>query len=136
MTSDWCLGFSGIVIPSVAEGSLLHCGNQRVCAEGKRCLGAASHQAMSVLQYRFLGYARNDDSAKRYQNSAALHYYLRRTNPFEPVESYSTRPPLSHAIKGHPARGLTLNLETANLYTERRIITSWNGSQYLKKVLL
>ena len=54
------------------------------------------------------GYARNDDSAKRYQNSAALHYYLRRTNPFEP----------------------------ANLYTERRIITSWNGSQYLKNVLL
>jgi len=42
---------------------------------------------MSVLQYRFLDYAQNDDSAKRYQNSAALHYYLRRTNPFEPVET-------------------------------------------------
>ena len=48
--SDWWLGFAGIVIPSVAEGSLLHCGNQRVCAEGKRCPSAASHQAMNVLQ--------------------------------------------------------------------------------------
>ena len=63
-----------------------------------------TYQAMSVLQYRFLGYARNDDSAKRYQNSAALHYYLRRTNPFEPVEP--TEPaPLLHAIKGHPLGG-------------------------------
>ena len=52
---------------------------------------------MSVLQYRFLGYARNDDSAKRYQNSAALHYYLRRTNLFEPVEPAE---PLSFTIKG------------------------------------
>ena len=52
---------------------------------------------MSVLQYRFLGYARNDDSAKRYQNSAALHYYLRCTNPFEPVEPAE---PLSFTIKG------------------------------------
>ena len=91
---------------------------------------------MSVLQYRFLGYARNDDSAKRYQNSAALLIFMRRTNPVEPLEPIEPAEPLSHAIKGHPARGLTLNFEPANLYTERRIITSWNGSQYLKKVLL
>ena len=52
---------------------------------------------MSVLQYRFLGYARNDDSAKRYQNSAALHYYLRRTNLFEPIEPAEL---LSFTIKG------------------------------------
>ena len=52
---------------------------------------------MSVLQYRFLGYARNDDSAKRYQNSAALHYYLRCTNLFEPIEPAE---PLSFTIKG------------------------------------
>ena len=38
-----------IVIPSAAEGSFLHCGNQRVCAEGKRCLGADSHATISVL---------------------------------------------------------------------------------------
>ena len=40
---------SRIVIPSAAEGSFLHCGNQRVCAEGKRCLGAVLHQTISVL---------------------------------------------------------------------------------------
>ena len=34
---------------------------------------------LTVLQGRSLGYARDDDGAKRYQNSAALHYYLRRT---------------------------------------------------------
>ena len=38
-----------IVIPSAAEGSFLHGGNQRVCAEGKRCLGAVSHATISVL---------------------------------------------------------------------------------------
>ena len=59
---------------------------------------------MSVLQYRFLSYARNDDSAKRYQNSAALHYYLRRTNPFEPVEP--TEPT-------EPAESLSLNQRAA-----------------------
>ena len=32
------------------------------CAEGKRCPGTASHQAMSVLQERFLDFARNDDA--------------------------------------------------------------------------
>ncbi len=50
VTRDGGLGFSGLVIPSAAEGSLLHCGNQRVCTKGKRCLGAASRQAMSTLQ--------------------------------------------------------------------------------------
>ena len=41
--------------------------------------------------------------AKRYQSSAALHYYLRRTNPFEPVEPIEPAPPLSYAIKGRHA---------------------------------
>ena len=59
---------------------------------------------MSVLQYRFLGYARNDASAKRYQNSAALHYYLRRINPFESVEP--TEPT-------EPAESLSLNQRAA-----------------------
>ena len=63
------------VIPSVAEGSLLHCDNQHVCTEKTRWPGAASHVAMSVLQGGSLDYARDDDSAKRYQNSAALHYF-------------------------------------------------------------
>ena len=62
---------------------------------------------MSVLQYRFLGYARNDDSAKRYQNSAALHYYLRRTNPFESVEPTEPTEPTE------PAESLSLNQRAA-----------------------
>ena len=48
---------------------------------------------------------------KRYQNSAALHYYMRRTNPFEPSEPIEPAEPLSHAIKGrHAPSRLTLNL--------------------------
>jgi len=34
---------------------------------------------LTILQGRSLGYARDDDGVKRYQNSAALHYFLRRT---------------------------------------------------------
>ena len=41
---------------------------------------------LTVLQGGSLDYARDDDGAKRYQNSAALHYFLRRTFPPEPVE--------------------------------------------------
>lgn len=49
-----CLKDVGIAIlsyrhPDQVEGSLLHCGNLRVCAKGKRCLAVVSHQAMSVL---------------------------------------------------------------------------------------
>ena len=46
------------------------------------------------------GYARNDDSAKRYQNSAALLIIMRCTNTFEPVEPAE---PLSQIIKGQHA---------------------------------
>ena len=34
---------------------------------------------LTVLQERSLDYARDDNGAKRYQNSAALHYFSRRT---------------------------------------------------------
>ena len=101
MTGDWGSSASS---SRAQPRDLLPFRNQRVCAEGKRCLGAASHPAMNVLQYRFLGYARNDDSAKRYQNSAALHYYLRRTNPFEFVEP--TEPAESLSLNQRAARPL------------------------------
>ena len=40
---------------------------------------------LTVLQEGSLDYARDDDGAKRYQNSAALHYFLRRTfSPLNP----------------------------------------------------
>ena len=58
---------------------------------------------LTVLQGGSLDYARDDDGAKRYQNSAALHYFLRRTFPPEPVEPIEPAPPLSHAIKGQHA---------------------------------
>ncbi len=54
---------------------------------------------LTVLQGGSLDYARDDDGAKRYQNSAALHYFLRRTFPTEPVEPIEPAEPLSHAIK-------------------------------------
>ena len=61
---------------------------------------------LAVLQGGSLDYARDDDGAKRYQNSAALHYFLRRTfpaEPVEPVEPIEPAEPLSHAIKGQHA---------------------------------
>ena len=58
---------------------------------------------LTVLQGGSLDYARDDDGAKRYQNSAALHYFLRRTFPPDPVEPIEPAPPLSHAIKGQHA---------------------------------
>ena len=65
----------------------------------------------TVLQGESLDYARDDDGAKRYQNSAALHYFLRRTFPAEPVEPIEPTEPLSHAIKGQHAPRATLNPE-------------------------
>ena len=58
---------------------------------------------LTVLQGESLDYARDNDGAKRYQNSAALHYFLRRTYPAEPVEPIEPAEPLSHAIKGQHA---------------------------------
>ena len=64
---------------------------------------------LTVLQGGSLGYARDDDGAKRYQNSAALHYFLRRTFPAEPVEPTEPAEPLSQTIKGQNASRLTPN---------------------------
>ena len=51
------------------------------------------------------GYARNDDGAKRYQNSAALLIFMRRTTPVEPSEPVEPAEPLSNGIKGQHAQG-------------------------------
>ena len=58
---------------------------------------------LTVLQGGSLGYARDDDGAKRYQNSAALHYFLRRATPSEPSEPVEPAPPLLQTIKGQHA---------------------------------
>ena len=73
-----------------------------MCTEGKRCLGAASHQAMSILPYRFLGYARNDD-----KNSAALLYFYAPHHPVEPSEPVEPAPPSFAQSKGDPPGGAT-----------------------------
>ena len=70
---------------------------------------------LTVLQGGSLGYARDDDGAKRYQNSAALHYFLRRTTPSEPYEPVEPAPPLLQTIKGQHAPWA--NPEPLNLST-------------------
>ena len=50
---DWGLGVTGILQhrhPERSRGIFTALSNQRVCAEGKRCPGAASYQTMNVLQ--------------------------------------------------------------------------------------
>ena len=42
--------------------------------------------------------------AKRYQNSAALLIFMRRTSPLKPLEPIEPTPPLSSAIKRRYAR--------------------------------
>ena len=64
---------------------------------------------LTVLQGGSLDYARDDDGAKRYQNSAALHYFLRRTFPAEPVEPTEPAPLFRKQSKGSTPQGLTLN---------------------------
>ncbi len=40
--------------------------------------------AITVVQEGFLDFARNDDGAKRYQNSTALLVFMRRTTTLNP----------------------------------------------------
>ena len=70
----------------------------------------------TVLQGRSLGCARDDNGAKRYQNSAALLIFMRRTIPVEPLEPIEPAEPLSHAIKGRYASWA--NPEPINLNPE------------------
>ena len=74
MTSDWGLKANGDCNSAISE--------------------------LTVLQGRSLGCARDDDGAKRYQNSAALHYYLRRT----------TIPHFSFRIQAEPKDGTSSGL--------------------------
>ena len=48
----------------------------------------------------FAGFASDNDGAKCHQNSAAPHYFLRCTNPFEAVEPIEPAEPFSFTIKG------------------------------------
>ena len=53
--------------------------------------------------------------AKRYQNSAALLIFMRRTAPVEPIAPIEPAEPLSHAIKGQHSPWATLNLDPLSL---------------------
>ena len=58
-----------------------------------------------------LGYARNDDGAKRYQNSAALLIFMRRTTiPNSSFLIPNSRKAFIHNHWTEPPKGLTLNL--------------------------
>uniref|UniRef100_UPI0040273DE1 hypothetical protein n=1 Tax=Dialister sp. TaxID=1955814 RepID=UPI0040273DE1 len=52
---------------------------------------------LTAVQERSLGYARDDDSAKHYQNSAALPHFMRRPT----ISHFSFL--ISHLIKGRAA---------------------------------
>ena len=61
----------------------------------------------------------SDDGAKRYQNSAALLIFMRRTIPVEPIEPVEPAEPLSNAIKGKhapPARKADLHSKSDYLF--------------------
>ena len=49
------------------------------------------------------GCARDDDDAKRYQKSAALPNFMRRTTPVEPSEPVEPAEPILYVIKGRSA---------------------------------
>ena len=68
-------------------------------AAPRRRFSARAYVILTAVQERSLGCARDDNAAKRYQNSAALHYFSRRTtiSHFSFLISYS-----SEAFKCNP----------------------------------
>ena len=73
--------FKRLVIESVAEKSFLQTNKERArkqkTAAPRRHFRARTSDA-NRSAIKIEGCASDDDSAKRYQNSAALHYFLRR----------------------------------------------------------
>ena len=96
MTSD--LGFSGIVIPSAVEGFLPPCGNQRVCAEGKRCLGVVSHATMSFCHRDFSLALEMTTARSAIKTLRRFIIFLRRTTISH--SSFLIRAKISLTIKG------------------------------------
>ena len=77
---------------------------------------ARSHGAVKNFWARmtiaFAGFASDNDGAKRHQNSAAPHYFLRRT-PVEPSEPVEPAPPLFRTqLKGGTPKELTPKFES------------------------
>ena len=70
-----------------------------------RCLCDTDRSARKTL-----GYASDDDSAKHYQNSAALHYFMRRTTISH--FAFLIQAKLSNGIKGQYAPGANREPDT------------------------
>ena len=64
-----------------------------------RCLTSGNDRSEREID----GCVRDDDDAKRYQKSAALPNFMRRTTPVEPSEPVEPAEPISYVIKGRPA---------------------------------
>ena len=61
----------------------------------------------------FAGFASDNDGAKCHQNSAAPHYFLRRTTPVEPSEPVKPAPPLFRTqLKGGTPKELIPKFES------------------------
>ena len=86
--------------PERSPLSLLHCGKSAGMRRGKTmywCYLTSGNERTAIEISRLRP---SDDGAKRYQNSAALLIFMRRTFPAEPVEPTEPAEPLSHAITG------------------------------------
>ena len=86
--------------PERSPLSLLHCGKSAGMRRGKTmywCYLTSGNERTAIEISRLRP---SDDGAKRYQNSAALLIFMRRTFPAEPVEPTEPAEPLSHAIAG------------------------------------
>ena len=79
----------------------MHCRSQRVCAKEKRCLSAALHTTMSVLQWRSLDFARDDDRAKRYLKKGGEAATF--------ISNFAFKRSFQTQSKGNIPQGLTLN---------------------------
>ena len=79
-----------------------------------RCLCDTDRSARKTL-----GYASDDDSAKHYQNSAALHYFMRRTTISHfafLISNFSFKRSFQTESKGSTPQELTVNPTPSFLY--------------------
>ena len=70
----------------------------------------SANGTLTILQERSLGYARDDDGAKRYQSSAALPYFYAPHHHFAfLISNFSFKRSFHPQSTGIPPKGLTLN---------------------------
>ena len=80
----------------------------------RRHFPASAYVILTAVQERSLGCARDDNVAKRYQNSAALHYFSRRTTISHfafLISNFSCKRGFQMQSRGGTPYGPRLNLE-------------------------